>query len=135
MVMVKKLLAFILHLIGPRTRQRIKEASTYDEVVGLDSQEKAKGCSAEVKLEGEGDECELCSICLSRYRKGMGQGARVLPCMHKFHKVCIDKWFNMCRKTCPVCRFSMGAEEKFQKREELTEEMVIWFSSFHVAGF
>lgn len=135
MVVVKKLLAFILNLIGPRSRQRIKEASTHDVVVGLDCLEKVRGDSAEVKLEGEDDECELCSICLSRYRKGMGHGARVLPCMHKFHKACIDKWFNMCRKTCPVCRFSMGAEEKLQKREDFTEEMSIWFSSFHVAGF
>lgn len=134
--MVKKLLAFILSLIGLRSRQRINQAPTYEVVVGVGSQEKAKGGSAEVKLEGVGDGWELCSICLSKYREGVGESARVLPCNHKFHKACIDKWFNMCRKTCPVCRFCMGAEEKCQKaEEELTEEMVIWFSSFHVAGF
>ncbi|CAK9156967.1 unnamed protein product [Ilex paraguariensis] len=65
----------------------------------------------------------------------VGQDRSILPCLHEFHKVCIDGWFSVCRKTCPVCRFSMEEEIITQKREELTEEMVIWFSSFHVAGF
>lgn len=75
-----------------------------------------------------------CVICLSRLKEG--EDKRSLPCHHEFHRKCVDKWLNSCRKTCPVCRLLMEDEqEKAQKREFLTEEMVMWFSSFHVAGF
>nr|GEY44908.1 E3 ubiquitin-protein ligase RHA2A [Tanacetum cinerariifolium] len=60
---------------------------------------------------------------------------RVLACGHEFHKACVNKWFDLCQKTCPVCRFSLEVEEvEAKKWEELSEEMVIWFSSFHIAG-
>lgn len=76
--------------------------------------------------------CCCCCVCLSRFRGK--EKISVLPCLHKFHKECIEKWFSSCRKTCPVCRFSME-EDKFNAREVLTDEMIIYFSSFHVAGF
>lgn len=84
---------------------------------------------------GEPLEGELCCVCMSRLNEG--EGTRVLPCMHEFHKACIGRWLDVCRKTCPVCRFSMADEEntRRRRREELTEEMMIWFSSFHAAGF
>ncbi|KAG2694128.1 hypothetical protein I3843_08G122600 [Carya illinoinensis] len=73
-------------------------------------------------------------VCLSRLK--MGQDRRTLTCLHEFHKVCVDRWFDVCRKTCPVCRFSMGGgEDNCNVQQVLTDEMVIWFSSFHVAGF
>ncbi|MBA0817587.1 hypothetical protein Gohar_019670, partial [Gossypium harknessii] len=52
-------------------------------------------------------------------------------------RVCVDKWVNTCKKNCPICRFSMGEEDRFMfhRREAFTEEMMIWFSSFHIAGF
>ncbi|KAM0002587.1 putative transcription factor C2H2 family [Helianthus debilis subsp. tardiflorus] len=77
-----------------------------------------------------------CCVCLLRFEKARDQERRVLACGHEFHKVCVNKWFDFYRKTCPICRFSVEAEEvKTQKCDELTEEMVIWFSSFHVAGY
>ncbi|KAL8133624.1 hypothetical protein AgCh_008899 [Apium graveolens] len=78
-------------------------------------------------------EIELCCVCLSELKEE-GKVTQVLPCMHEFHKGCIARWLDWYRKTCPICRFSMGDKEK-TRREELTEEMVIWFSSFHAAGF
>lgn len=78
-------------------------------------------------------ETELCCVCLSKLNEE-GKVTLVLPCMHEFHKGCIARWLDWYRKTCPICRFSMGDKEK-SRREELTEEMVIWFSSFHAAGF
>lgn len=72
-------------------------------------------------------------MCLSRLKKG--QDTRTLLCLYEFHKVCVDRWFNSCQKTCPVCRFSIRGEDNFQIQELLKDEMVIWFSSFHVAGF
>ncbi|KAK8653104.1 hypothetical protein V6N13_127119 [Hibiscus sabdariffa] len=82
-----------------------------------------------------GGEGEMCSVCLSSMEEG--EERRVLPCMHEFHRGCVDRWVSSCRKNCPICRFSMGEHDRFQfhPREAFTDEMLIWFSSFHIAGF
>ncbi|KAF3634560.1 hypothetical protein FXO38_03038 [Capsicum annuum] len=77
---------------------------------------------------------ERCCVCLSRLKDG--DDKRVLPCLHEFHRECVDRWLNGAQRTCPVCRFSMEDGKKLSiKTEDLTDEMVIWFSSFHVAGY
>ncbi len=128
----KKLASFIFNFIGLRRQLRIKDVTSY-ETMALEVSENADGMLK--SLGGSSSaEGEFCCVCLSRLNGG--DDMRVLPCLHKFHKVCIDRWFKVCRKTCPVCRFAMEEKERSYKREEqLTEEMVIWFSSFHVAGF
>ncbi|KAK1441258.1 hypothetical protein QVD17_07102 [Tagetes erecta] len=84
---------------------------------------------------GSEDETPCC-VCLLRFEKARDEETRVLGCGHEFHKACVNQWFDLCHKTCPICRFSVEAEEvKAKKCDELTEEMVIWFSSFHVAGY
>ncbi|XP_038703140.1 E3 ubiquitin-protein ligase RNF167-like [Tripterygium wilfordii] len=104
--------------------------------VGLSAvEDKSKDGMSYSKNSGEG--VELCCVCLWKFKEG--EDMRVLPCRHRFHKVCVDRWFSACRRTCPVCRFSMAEEEEEENvqksEEEFTEEMVIWFSSFHIAGF
>nr|AKB91469.1 RING-H2 [Pisum sativum] len=74
----------------------------------------------------------LCCVCLSMLNNK--DEIRVLPCSHEFHKVCVNSWLKGHHKTCPLCRFSMGAEEKTHHAEMFSEEMLIWFSSFHIAG-
>ncbi|CAN6680511.1 unnamed protein product [Malus baccata var. baccata] len=76
---------------------------------------------------------EVCCVCLSRLVEG--EDMRVLPCLHEFHKVCVDKWFDACQTTCPLCRFPVGGGEKSQVVELLTEEIMFYFSSFHISGF
>lgn len=86
-----------------------------------------------------------CAVCLSSLKSGAGTA--VLPCMHEFHGDCVERWLAVphFKSTCPICRFSLmeewcssnggGEVRRRQQQECFTEEMVIWFSSFHVAGF
>jgi len=47
---------------------------------------------------------ESCAICAVDYK--FGDKIRTLPCIHKFHKECVDKW--LVRKSdCPICRHDL----------------------------
>ena len=41
-----------------------------------------------------------CTICTDPFRTG--DTLRRLPCLHTFHRDCIDEWFQRSRK-CPIC--------------------------------
>ncbi|KAI8017603.1 E3 ubiquitin-protein ligase Arkadia [Camellia lanceoleosa] len=137
-MIIKKLASIFCSLIGLRPRPRIKDSSSYEAIesnVAEDVKEGSMGSQGGSRF-GRVVESKMCCVCLSRMEER--EDTRVLACLHEFHRVCIDRWLSVCRKTCPVCRFLVEEEEeeeRFQTREELTEEMVIWFSSFHVAGF
>ncbi|KAF6134493.1 hypothetical protein GIB67_028514 [Kingdonia uniflora] len=65
---------------------------------------------AMLKVEiGEGD-VEECSICLEEWEIGGGD-VREMPCKHKYHWGCIEKWLGV-HGSCPVCRFKMPVEEE-----------------------
>lgn len=44
---------------------------------------------------------EACCICFESYEKR--QLVKVLPCKHKFHKLCVVPWL-MRKNQCPICR-------------------------------
>ncbi|XP_042024808.1 E3 ubiquitin-protein ligase MPSR1-like [Salvia splendens] len=48
---------------------------------------------------------EECAICLAEYEE-----AKEMPCRHRFHADCIDRWLGM-HGSCPICRYGMPAEE------------------------
>lgn len=42
-----------------------------------------------------------CGVCLEDYEAG--QPLRTLPCLHQFHRDCVDQWLRM-NRCCPVCK-------------------------------
>ncbi|ESR38628.1 hypothetical protein CICLE_v10027145mg [Citrus x clementina] len=142
-MVLSKLATFLCDSIILRSQLRLRnKASPSYEVIASDVvlNRLTDGASSSSSLLGGSRlanefEGESCCVCLSRLKQG--DDMRVLPCLHRFHRACVDRWFNEWTKTCPLCRFSMGEEMKLHAGlgEVLTDEMVIWFSSFHVAGF
>lgn len=61
-----------------------------------------------------------CVICLEEFE--LGGVAKEMPCKHRFHGDCIEKWLKI-HGSCPVCRFKMPIEEgEFGKKRENEEE-------------
>ncbi|OXU23623.1 hypothetical protein TSAR_005943 [Trichomalopsis sarcophagae] len=57
---------------------------------------------------------QKCTICIDEANKE--NGVRIVPCMHIFHKQCIEEWRKNgagdARQSCPICRDKiMGLEE------------------------
>jgi len=46
-----------------------------------------------------------CIICLDPFEPG--DPLRTLPCMHRYHKACIDQWLSS-HLSCPICKSSVG---------------------------
>ncbi|CAN1175674.1 E3 ubiquitin-protein ligase RNF181 [Linum perenne] len=148
MMMISKVASLICNSItGLKTPQRVvsNAASLIPKVTVWDVAKSIKegmwelsSLRKEVRYEeGSNGECSsvFCCICLMQMETEESD-LEMLPCQHLFHKVCIEKWLKRCRRrSCPLCRFSMVEDEKSEEGQHLTEEMLIWFSSFHVAGF
>jgi hypothetical protein len=47
---------------------------------------------------------DSCAICIVDYKHG--DKLRTLPCMHKFHKECIDKWL-LVKSECCLCKYDL----------------------------
>ncbi|CAM9778267.1 unnamed protein product [Ectocarpus sp. 8 AP-2014] len=56
---------------------------------------------------GEEDKVS-CRVCLSDYEAG--DTLRILPCLHKFHRECIDEWLGR-SVLCPLCNTSVEVAE------------------------
>lgn len=64
------------------------------------SMEKSELVAAVVKARG-GDSGISCIVCLANYENG--ETLRVLPCGHRFHCDCVDRWLVQQSRTCPLC--------------------------------
>jgi RING-finger-containing ubiquitin ligase len=47
---------------------------------------------------------QSCAICIGDYKHG--DRLRTLPCLHKFHVECIDKWLKK-KSECPICKLDL----------------------------
>nr|CAD1835692.1 unnamed protein product [Ananas comosus var. bracteatus] len=91
------------------------------------------GSTELLKLKAEAG--EECCVCLSRF--GEDEATRELPCRHLFHRACVDRWLLSCRRTCPLCRVPIhdGGPAAGYDEEQLSDDLLIWFSTFLVPGF
>nr|XP_015221566.1 PREDICTED: RING finger protein 215 isoform X2 [Lepisosteus oculatus] len=53
---------------------------------------------------GQAGETDNCAVCLEQFCKN--QCLRVLPCLHEFHRDCVDPWL-LLQQTCPLCKRSI----------------------------
>ncbi|KAI8867782.1 hypothetical protein GQ42DRAFT_114641, partial [Ramicandelaber brevisporus] len=44
-----------------------------------------------------------CLICLDKFK--VGEKIRCLPCNHRYHATCVDKWLKTSSPCCPSCRY------------------------------
>ncbi|XP_032084745.1 RING finger protein 215 [Thamnophis elegans] len=49
-------------------------------------------------------EIDSCAICLDQFQRN--QCLRVLPCLHEFHRDCVDPWL-LLQQTCPLCKHNV----------------------------
>ncbi|CAK8536728.1 unnamed protein product [Lathyrus sativus] len=59
-----------------------------------------------------------CVVCLEEFE--VGGVVREMPCEHRFHGDCIEKWLGI-HGSCPVCRYQMPGGEK-DEGEKIDEE-------------
>ncbi|EPS64006.1 hypothetical protein M569_10777, partial [Genlisea aurea] len=62
-----------------------------------------------VEISGEDEIGDPCVICLEEW--GIGDKAKEMPCSHRFHKECVEKWLRI-HGSCPVCRYEMPVDEE-----------------------
>ncbi|CAN1169152.1 E3 ubiquitin-protein ligase At4g11680 [Linum perenne] len=62
----------------------------------------AAGTEKERAISGED---AVCCICLGKYANN--DELRELPCVHFFHKDCVDKWLKI-NASCPLCKSDVG---------------------------
>jgi Ring finger domain len=47
-----------------------------------------------------------CPICLEKLFEEKEMMVKEMPCGHKYHAICLEKWLQM-NSTCPFCRYKM----------------------------
>ncbi|KAI8322168.1 hypothetical protein GQ54DRAFT_251424, partial [Martensiomyces pterosporus] len=61
-------------------------------------------CRSSTSTDDE-DGLGACPICLEEF--AVGDHLRELPCMHKYHVICIDTWLVSRSTCCPYCKLDI----------------------------
>ena len=63
-----------------------------------------KRSSHESADDGNHDGRSSCSICIEEYE--LGEEISTLPCLHMFHRNCINRWLRQ-SNSCPICKINL----------------------------
>lgn len=95
----------------PVQRKRLTKAQIDKLPINLYNSKAKKVRMSQAKKNGqknvqccESSSNEVCAICILDYQ--MGDKLRTLPCQHKFHQGCVDKWLGL-KSDCPICKFDL----------------------------
>jgi len=89
------------------TRSQLNQlpVSTYNVKAPKTRQSKSKTSNKQgSNNKDDSSNVESCTICIADYKQG--DKIKTLPCMHKFHKDCIDKWLGL-KSECPMCKYDL----------------------------
>ncbi|KAF9626204.1 hypothetical protein IFM89_031331 [Coptis chinensis] len=67
---------------------------------------------------GEEEKDKECAICLDGWE--IGDEAKAMPCKHKYHEKCIEKWLGI-HGSCPVCRHKMPVDDEEEESGKSSE--------------
>lgn len=76
-----------------------------------------------------GKKDDVCSIC---FEAMVGEACTQLPCLHVYHRACIEKWLGM-RHTCPTCRHALPTDDA-EFNERLRREREAALHQRHIAN-
>nr|XP_043632776.1 uncharacterized protein LOC122603970 isoform X2 [Erigeron canadensis] len=82
----------------------------YEMLLGLDENNHRHGGATHAQINNlpqttvQVENLQECAICLET--PSVGETIRHLPCLHRFHKDCIDEWLRR-KSSCPVCKSSV----------------------------
>ncbi|KAK9696354.1 hypothetical protein K7432_012508 [Basidiobolus ranarum] len=71
-------------------------------------------------------ESDMCAVCLNDYEDS--DQLRTLPCLHQFHRACIDPWLLSRSSLCPICKRDCAPVENRAKtmRKSWYDELYIY---------
>jgi hypothetical protein len=99
----------------------MRELEAQEDKAGDDDINSMEVQTLESDLEGH------CPVCQDDWKQG--QQVRVLPCDHRFHVGCIDKWLRDHNARCPLCKKDVREDWEDEEEEVWDPLAGRWISS------
>lgn len=87
-----------------RTQHEAWEGLPYPQILALPTfryQKREAQAEDGDGLEAAAPDKSLCAVCYTDYEEG--EEVRTLPCLHFYHRECIDQWL-LHHRLCPICK-------------------------------